>query len=269
MKCPLPLKTLSMLLIALTTLAGVLGAVTPLDDWPTGWVTAAHGNTLVEKEALGEEGMQVEYLKITRSGSGVGAITFWDAGGRMSDYSGSVVMRHVFSTHSRVQDPYGVLIGAENQTYNNSATTNHRGYYIGVKPGSSDGDGGLGIWFNSVITTTNYSADTVVDPGAYASFDFLPANIDYLLEFSVMGPSILASLWTLDGEGQKIVSVADVSYTASEDIEGFFGLMGGRYSGNDTRYFRDLNMTMIPEPSVVGALMGAFLIGGVLLFRRR
>lgn len=234
------------------------------DDWT---VAIGSSGTVVEVSTFND----VDYLRIGRppDAGGVGAIAFWDGNTEFENgffpigYTGSVVLRPAATGVI----PFGVVVGAENKTYNNNVNTNNRGFYL-----ATNVTAGLGIWFNTLNTTTETASNTILgeESSTWSAFDSgLSADVDYLLEFSVIGPALAASLWEMDSSGNKLGNaLGSVSYTHTENITGFFGLKAGRIGNTRSGYFRDVDLTVIPEPGLSGVIITALVALGLARRRR-
>lgn len=244
--------------------------IMPLDQWPTQWTTAkSGGDTVIE--------MVGEKLVIQRPGEGnsTGGIAFWngnqDTDGVLGSFSGSVVL----SYQSRSNDVWGVLVGAQSKTFTNDIATNNRGFYIGIKPNSPDAatnPGGLYIWENFRATSTSPSSGNAVATGEHFWSGTLDTNTDFLLEFSVTGATIEASLWNLDQTTREKGSLlASLTHTHTQAVTGYFGLEAFRFGNPTSRTFSELKLEIIPEPgsaALGGVALLTWLVGyGV--FRRR
>ncbi|HWL51059.1 MAG TPA: hypothetical protein VNQ90_01390 [Chthoniobacteraceae bacterium] len=261
------LAALASMLISHTACAAI---ITPLDQWPNGWTTVKSGGaTLV--------GMAGEKLVMERpdEGNSTGAIAFWDGdatvpGGALGNFSGSVVL----SYGGRSSDVWGVLIGAQSKTFTSNASTNNKGFYIGIKansPAAATNPGGLYIWENFLATSTNPTSGNAVAGGGLWT-GTLDANTDFLLEFSVAGAKIEASLWSLDPlTREKGSLLASVTHTHDAAVTGYFGLEAFRFGNPTSRSFSELKLEIIPEPgsAALGAAALLTWLAGYGVFRRR
>jgi len=254
------LAALALIVISHTADAAI---ITPLDQWPGEWTTVKSGSATVVA-------LTGEKLEITRPGTGssAGAITFWNGNSEVSDvlgdFSGSVVLSH----DSRANDVWGVVVGAQSKTFTNNATTNYRGFYIGLLPNSAANGGGLYVWENP-LNNSSFSATTAVEDDRRWS-DALPYNTDFLLEFSVSGAKIEASLWNLDPITRQKTgeALASLTYIDDQVITGYFGLSAFRLGNPTSRYFSELKLEPVPEPGSMALGMAGLLVG-YGIFRRR
>ncbi len=240
--------------------AAQAAVITPLDHWTDQWKSVKSGGaTIIE--------MQGDTLVISRpapppggSVSSTGGIAFWEGSdtvsGQLSNFSGSVIL----NSEGRVNDAWGVVVGAQSTTFTGSEATNYRGYYIAFVPGDG-GEGhnaGLNIWYNHTTGDRPTDGDALVHdqtPGAV-----FPNEVDFLLELSVTGATINASLWNVDDDGVKTGSVlASVTYTAEDPVVGYFGLKAYRLGNTASRSFSDLKLEVIPEPGSVALACSAAL----------
>lgn len=260
------LAVLASLVISQTAGAAI---ITPLDQWPDGWTTAKSGSA-TEVEMVGEK------LVIRRpaSGNSTGAIAFWDgnesiADGMLGDFSGSVVL----SYSSRSNDVWGVLVGAQSKTFTSNAATNNRGFYIGIRASSTEdtSPGGLYIWENFLASSTSpVASNALTGDGQWT--ESLAPNTDFLLEFSVVGATIEASLWNLDPVTRAKGSLlANVTHTHAAPVTGYLGLEAFRFGNPTSRYFSELKLEAIPEPgsAALGAAALFTWLVGYGVFRRR
>lgn len=260
--------------LAVTPEMARAGVITPLDHWADQWKSVKSGGATVIE-------MQGDTLVISRpapppggSVNSTGGIAFWEGSavipGQLSNFSGSVILNSV----GRVNDAWGVVVGAQSTTFTGSETTNYRGFYIAFVPGDG-GEGhnsGLNIWYNHTTGDRPTDGDALVHdqtPGAV-----FPNEVDFLLEFSVNGATINASLWSVDDDGVKTGSVlAAVSYTADDPVVGYFGLKAYRLGNTASRSFSDLKLEVIPEPGSVAmacfAALGYFACRSVAYRRSR
>lgn len=259
------LRYFSAAIVALSASTGLAGAsvIHPLDQWSNEWTNVkAGGDTTLE---IVDGALVISRPPPPQGGTinSTGAISFWNGSstipGILGDFSGSVVL----NSTNRVSDAWGVVIGAQSTTFTTSKRTNYQGYYIALVPGE-EGNSGLNIWYNHTIGDRPSNQDQLVhdrQPGALFS-----NGVDYLLEFSVSGPTISASLWNLSETGEKTGSVlAEVSYEADADITGYFGLKAFRLGNTASRSFSDLKLDVIPEPGSVA--LAAVAVLGCLLHR--
>lgn len=159
---------------------------------------------------------------------------------QFADFTGSVVFMGVTSTGVTLRANAGrgiMLRGA------NTALTNTSRYAI-LQRGN-----GLGI-YQGVGTAQDGSGAI---PLAYTSFEegtTFQANTQYYLEFSVIGSVIQADLYLWDGELEAVIgeSLAYVEYTeATLRDTGYVGLHGFHGGAAYSSYYRDLDISIIPE----------------------
>ena len=94
--------------------------------------------------------------------------------------------------------------------------------------------------------------------------ELFTAHTDYRFEFSAIGSTITAALWTLDEEP---VLLASTSLTDAEFTDpGYFGLMGTIRNRSRFGYVRDLSV--VPEPGTVSLLALAMGLLGYERVRR-
>lgn len=175
--------------------------------------------------------------------------------GRMSDFTGSMIIS--LTRVNALSDTRGIVARAQSQAYV------FNGYYLAVNPT------GIGIWLNPA---------SHIDSGkqlAFSAFEnTLLANTDYRFEFSVLGSVLKAELWSINGGsllGSVTVDVAQQYPTDPAYNEGYFGLRVGYGSVDNATYFRDLNLTVVPEPKAAFLLLvaGAAALGQARRFVRK
>lgn len=142
----------------------------------------------------------------------------------------------------------GMMLRTQSLNYQFSNTP-FSGYYVAI---TADG---LGIYENP----TNNSAPGVL-LGSLSAFSAQGAT-DYLFRVSAQGSILTASLWDSTGSTE----LASVTYSSAKITDGYFGFRGGFGNYSTTAYFRDLTLTVIPEPSSL-FLLG---FGGIVALRLR
>lgn len=230
-------------------------------NWTTDGASSVVNVTVAEFE-------DTDWLRIARTGIGDNSAVAYYTGpdSQLANFQGSVIIYNAGGGSGRVY-PVGVVLAAQNATYDNS-----QGYYLGFQSldGTVGGDTqerGLGLYFNANNGTFDYWSDAA-NAVAFAAHSEVTNNVSVLLEFSVMGSVIEGALWHLDANDQKTGDViASLSYTAGDELSGLIGLRLGNLGGNRTAYFRDL--TIIPEPASIAVLLGVAILAGTMLLRRR
>ncbi len=230
-------------------------------DWTTVGVSSVVNVTVAEFE-------DNDWLSIQRTGIGDNSAVAYYTGpdSQMSNFQGSVIIYNAGGGTGRVY-PVGVVLAAQNATYDNSL-----GYYLGFQSlsGTVGGDTqerGLGLYYNANNGTYDYWSGAA-NAVAFDAHTGVTSGVPVLLEFSVMGSVIEGALWNLDGNDQKTGDViATVSYVAESALSGYIGLRLGNLGGNRTAYFRDL--TIIPEPASMTAVLGLAVLAAAVWMRRQ
>lgn len=228
-----------------------------IDNNPN-WTVAPFNNPHISTVAYNGH----DYLRIARFSGNSGSADIFYTGSSPSpvfaDFSGSVI----FSDGGFNQlsgDGFGVILRSAGSG-NNFSTVNK--FFVAVRATGTNRS--LGIYFGGGDNFIQ-SWPTVLDLEALQSN--LSITAEYLLTFSAIGPTISASLFLLDSQGNIDGPALASVFTnqATQRSEGYVGFRGGRYSANDRGImFRDFQITVIPEPATAALL----LIGGALLFAR-
>lgn len=201
-----------------------------------------------------------EWLRIARTDINNDAQLMYNT--PLADIAGSVILGA-----SIWNDPIGLIMRSSNPEY---ATTT--AYYLAVNASGIQLYYGVGAAFASSGITLASSSH----PDEYSMKVLNPtgtADAQYRLEFSFIGNQLDARLYELaTAPGEQDLFVTSLTYTDTRPeylAEGYFGLRGGRFS-NSNRHasFRNLSITVIPEPTAVASwiLLSA---GGLILVRRR
>lgn len=211
-----------------------------------------------------------DWLRIRRpgspSGENNGAQMMYNT--TMGDVAGSVVIGYGGSWDSL--SAAGVVLRARTQVYGPSTAggTHGQKYFLAL-----DSTGIKLFWDARAGFTSNY---TVLATGALPA-EYSMKRLDtqagqYRLEFSFIGRELEASLWELEAgvEGADLL-ITTLTYTDNREEyreEGFLGIRGGDFSGSRSSYFRDFEVSVIPEPGTVaaGLLLGVLLMVAI---RRR
>lgn len=266
-KRPLPLfPLLTGVLLSLCASGHSSVLLFPPDDFPNSdWSVRAYGSPLVESTALQGE----QWLAIGRTASNNGSAQYaYNAGytnqsgtpivdpaNQLGNIQGSVILGA-----SDWGDSRGIILRSVGTGFTDAGVSN--AYYLAVTSGSlrlvwNVGDEYLNSADVVTLTSSTYSASL----GTLTASN----NNQYLLEFSAIGMQFDAALWALDGNGDKLGNaLASISYLderAEARESGFFALRGGRYGGDRTSYFRDLELNVIPEPSLTSLLLFGLGIG--------
>lgn len=183
-------------------------------------------------------------------------------GNQLADFNGRIILSGLSGTY-----PSGVIMRARNKSQSNADA-----YYVAVIPTSGTANGNpetarLAI-YTGLGASLGASTLLVDDP---VGFD-LDSTSEYRLNFSAVGSTLTASLWSLDAEGDPLAELASVTVQhqgATARTTGYFGLRGGVYSVVNGVYFRDLQVTVIPEPSLGRLSWIGLGLAGFALVRRR
>ncbi len=253
-----------------------LGAVTlmPPDGWPNEeWSPRLYGSPTIDTvELQGENWVRIARTSLTGAGNGSGQIVY-NAGhynvnnipvlhedNQLGDIAGSVIIGG-----SSFGDMRGVYLRANvSNFYSTGGKAQPLGYYIALTSSSlalywQPGDAFAG----SLTPLISDTYTTTLQPLTETT------NNQYKLEFSAIGMQFDATLWSLDENGNTTGDpLASISYLDTRPearSEGYFALRGGRYGGEISAYFRNLELSMIPEPSTALLVLSA----GLLAFKRR
>ena len=148
-------------------------------------------------------------------------------------------------------------------------------YFIAFSPaalsGSTTWAPGLGIWSNLPDDPAGVRANYVRTNQALAfdSFSTFTDDMDVLLKVISNGSMLSASLWTLDENGLGKDEIASVSIDNAATDPGYIGLRGAFSNTGVNLYFRDLQVTAIPEPSAALLLPLSAIMGLALKWRPR
>lgn len=187
---------------------------------------------------------------------------------RLSDIQGSVIVGATFwnSTSYAI----GLILRADGQEY-----TNAHSYQLSLNNAGLMLHYGVGNNFIAQGGNFVYQLAAAELPEEYAlkllSLDG-ENNNQYRIDYSFIGNQFEASLWELGaGAGGADQFITSLSYTDTRPEfreEGYFGLRA-RYGGSNTyALFRDIHVSVIPEPATASALL---LLGltAILLIRKR
>ncbi len=237
----------------------------PPDAWPNSqWSEMVFANPLISSiEMHGENWLQIGRVT-DNSGSGqvvynggstnASGVPVANAANQLADFSGSVILG--ISTQG---DSHGVILRSGGSAFNSLTS-----YYIAISGTQLRLHYGLGEAFSS--ETPTQGVVLAADDHSTSLLNLRPTtNNQYRLEFSAIGMIFTAALWRLDINGNVVGEdpISAFSYIDERPearSEGYFGLRGGRYGGNRTTYFRDLQINLIPEPSTLGLLLPAGLL---------
>ncbi len=224
------------------------------DDWTAVIRNNAENNGAVEIAPI--PGVSENALRFERAangssgnfGSNANAAVYYTAAGssQFSDFTAEVTLR--FDNPLGNSSSAGIMLRTQSLGYQFSSTP-FAGYYIAV---TLDG---LGIYENP---TGNSTPGTLVS--SLAAFSAQGAT-DYLFKVSAQGSTLTASLWDISGTEE----LASVIYSSANISDGYFGFRNGFGNYAQTAYFRDLTLTVIPEPASL-ILLG---IGGLAVLHLR
>jgi len=231
------------------------GVLFPPDNWPNeDWTVSNSGSALVEPTSLQGE----TWLRIARTAdnSGSAQVTYTGVDNQLADFTGSVILGSGNNTNIY---GFGVILRSRGQTF-----TQPDAYYLAIT------DAGLGLYWgaeNNFLSTLNPLA---TDPLSAALGDLNSSNdSQYLLEFSFIANTLKASLSVWDSvDNKKGTELASLTYTDTRPearMVGYFAIRGGRYGGTVNSYFRDVQVTAVPESA--SAARGLLPTDGRLLSR--
>lgn len=204
------------------------------------------------------------WLSIARTSTNNNAGQLMYTESQLADFSGSVVLGS--GSWNATADSIGLILRGAGTAFNNSNS-----YYLAVN------DAGLVLYYglgnNQTSLTSQYLLERAALPeGVTLGGLGTTINNQYRLEFSFIGRELQASLYEIQEVGEDVL-LSELFYTDNRDEfreEGWFGLRGGRFGGNRGALFRDLDVSVIPEPGIavlfVMVGMGAFMF---LKHRRR
>ncbi len=239
----------------------------PPDTWPlsNNWYQTSYGTPVVGTATANGK----QWLTIGRNSGASGAQMVYTAGSyttgglptpapsnQLADFTGHVILG---ADSWAAADGVGVLLRSRVTSFHGTEA-----YYIAVN------SAGLGLyWGTGSEVITNASVTRLEYDAFESSLATLANGGEYLLSFAAINNKIEASLyasWTFDPNGSILgTPIAEISYTDARPearADGYFSLRGGRFGSNRTAYFRELEITTIPEPST--ALLG-FLATGIAL----
>lgn len=187
---------------------------------------------------------------------------------RLADIQGSVTVGA--TSLNSTTDAIGLILRADGQEYSNANS-----YQLSLN------DAGLRLHYgvgNNFITQGGifvYQLAVAELPTEYTlkrlSLDGEDNN-QYRIDFSFIGNQFEASLWELGaGEGETDLFITSLSYTDTRPEfreEGYFGFRARYGSSNKYSLFRDIHVSVIPEPATASALLLLGLIT-ILLVRKR
>jgi hypothetical protein len=262
---PLLRCSLLALLLSAVILPSSMGAViitegfdAPQGGVPAGWSVVTRGGVandgIVEiAEIDGSLGNALRFQRPASGGAGSfssGALYYTGEavpGGLMQDFSAGVTLR--LGANLGTASSVGFMVRTQSLSYS-FAPSPYGGYYVALT------STGLGIYSNP--SAHNELGTLVSSLDSFSSV----ASTDYLFRVSAEGTTISASLWSADGTTE----LAAVEYTSAENVGGYFGFRSGYGNSNMTGYFRDLTLTVVPEPTAASlAAVGVC----ALAFRRR
>jgi len=248
----------------LMTLASGLGAVlsesftSPVGELPFGW-TYVIGTNSNSSAAIGQNPNGLLFQRAASGGANSNGVVFYT--GSSENISEGIIQGYfsaqISFTLSGVSlgdgSSQGIILGASQQNYD--AT----GIYVGFF--ASGSNRGLGIWSNP---TGNNNPGTQLDFSAFTAN--LARDTTYILELSVSGNVLSASIRTNDAIPQQIASVSasDVNIAA-----GYFGIRTAYANTSVATTFSDLTLSVIPEVGtlpLMGVGIGSLFLLGV---RRR
>lgn len=193
------------------------------------------------------------YLNLQRlSGGSANAFVYWKGNsdfapdGKVDDFELEIVLR-LGAAGIGSSNTFGLAFRMDTTAYNNTT-----GYYLYINA------------TGKLILTQNPSNHTAL--GTVLQETSIPGfaiNTDYTLKLRVEGSQIEANLWAPNGTE----AVASLLITNAQNTSaGYFGLRTGFGNPSPSVFYRDLDITAIPEPSQLAA---AALVAGVLLFRKK
>lgn len=202
------------------------------------------------------------WLSIARTSTNNNAGQLMYMESRLADFSGSVVLGS--TAWNSTTDAVGLILRASGATFGNANS-----YYLAVN------NAGLALYYGLSDNFTGLTRPELLDRAALpegVSLGVLGevSNNQYRLEFSFIGRELQASLYEIQEVGADIL-LTELQYTdnrAEYREEGWFGLRGGRFGGNRAALFRDLNVSVIPEPGIAVLFVMAGM-GAVMFLRRR
>lgn len=245
------------------------------ESLPTDWF--AHYNQAANQPAAGALGIEdagngSRMLRLERASSAGSAanLTYYYTGSQGSIANG------VLGNFTSSMTVRPTVVGSANFT---ALSSNWQGVVVGAQSLTYSDPGGFYVAYNRTsLSIYSSPANHIMVPAPPAApitplstADFataLSANTDYKLYIAVEGDTLLASMWTNDG----LTQLASVSWTASGDISGYFGLRSSFGNGTGAAYFGGLELNAyppIPEPAATALLLIGLIAGGALALRRR
>lgn len=183
---------------------------------------------------------------------------------QLGDFTGSVILGA-----TSWNDFTGVVLRGAGATFSSG------GYHLGIAYPTIDGerqyrlvlawDVKNGYVSEGIMLKTSLLTSA---PGTLTTSN----NNQYILEFSFIGNHLEASfsIWnpTTQQKGSLLGSLSYTDTRPQARDSGYFGIRGGRYGGPGRGgYFREIQVTTIPEPSSVALLL--LSAGALLLVRKR
>lgn len=243
----------------LTALAFFIGAIFnhaeilffPPNDWPDeDWTVSSVGGTPIVGSVTLQEKTWLQIARAASPNTGSAQVMYNGIDAQLNDIKGSVIFGiDTISTYGS-----GIILRSQS-----TAISQTNAYYLAVTPNVS-GSAKLELYWG--VGNGFLSGGTLLASETLSiSLGTLDAthNNQYLLEFSFVGNKLDASLasWDTVNE-QKGIDLASLSYTdmrLEARSEGYFGIRGGRYGSEVATYFRDLEITAIPEPATTAFLL--------------
>jgi len=233
----------------------------PLGGIPTGWTAVIRGGAANDgfvgvQQINASLGNGLQYQRISGGSSNSSAAVYYTgttgtpSDAKMMDFSSEITLR--LGATLGVSSSIGMMVRTQSLSYSFSGTS-FGGYYVAVT------NTGLGIYSNPSDNSVPGTLES-----NFAVF-VLSANTDYLFRVSALGSMISAEIWDSTGTTQY----ASVSYGSANEVAGYTGLRSGYGNSSQSAYFRDLNMTVVPEPGVLGLLALAGVWGLNRVLRRR
>lgn len=256
-----PIKYLAFLLLSLFLVStGAAQTIqqsfdSPLGGLPTEWTLYKRNSGAPNNVAEIASYSDSNWLKLQRYSSSNDQAAVYYTGttpsNLIADGSGSVTIRLGASTWTS-SDMIGVAVRSQSNSYQ------PQGYYLAFTADK------IAI----LHSPTNHTYASGTEMAASDLTAALNTDLDYQFQFSFIGSILSATLTTLDQSvtlGTVSVDTSDSQFSAlTEFTEGRFAIRAG-YSGNRTAYFKDVSVSMIPEPSTA-SLTGLGLLFALIYF---
>lgn len=255
-------------LLAAATSRAVI--VTPTGPTDTNWTMSLYQTPLISTPTV--QGKEWFAIQRDASNSGSAQAMYTGTDNQLGYMTGSVIMATANQSNAYGS---GLILRSGSTSF---ADTNS--YYLALIPANtreSSGNSTLGLYYgggSSILPSgSDNSTWTLLTSVQLTSnmSNLAGNNAQYRLDFSFIGANLVANLYAWNGTNETQGSLlANLIYTETYTgvtqnalTSGYFGLRGGRYGGNVTSYFR--NLEVVPEPTTVLLT----LVGGAALFLRR